>query len=297
MASERFILTLGKVLIAVAWADGDITQSEINTVKELLSRMREVTAKDWSQLEIYLSHPVSGEDRRRLISMLTAQIAWPSDKALALRLLKEMLDRGGKDVPAQREAIEHLQRAINGVIPIPLNVIIGFFKMLFVGAPAREKQLREFWENRIHYCVIHRLEEDGAQSELSDEDLRRLCLAAGLLVQVASVDNDITSEERRCVANTLCEMKDIGGMLASIITDAAATEFENGLDPFRLQQQMLAVTDHSGRLEFLDRLFSVAAADGEVSHDEVETIRQISQGLKIGHREFIQGKLQVSSGQ
>ena len=39
MPDRNLILSLAKVAIATAWADGEITQKEINSVKEVLMRL------------------------------------------------------------------------------------------------------------------------------------------------------------------------------------------------------------------------------------------------------------------
>ena len=85
MAREGLILTLGKVLIAAAWADGEITGEEKNCLKDLLFRLPEVSARDWAALEIYLDHPVGEEERGRLVAELISQISRPSEKDLALK--------------------------------------------------------------------------------------------------------------------------------------------------------------------------------------------------------------------
>jgi len=53
MANENVIKAIAKVMIAAAWVDGEITNDEINSLKDLLFRLPDMTASDWAELDIY----------------------------------------------------------------------------------------------------------------------------------------------------------------------------------------------------------------------------------------------------
>src|SRR3990172_3808217 len=95
MAKTNLIMALTKVIIAAAWADGEMTNEEINSLKDLLFRMPEMTARDWARLEIYMHSPVSEADRLRLVQELKASLSSPGDKALAISKLEEMAAADG----------------------------------------------------------------------------------------------------------------------------------------------------------------------------------------------------------
>jgi len=48
MNDEKLIITLAKVLIAGAWADGELTNEEINCVKDLMFNLPELNATQWA---------------------------------------------------------------------------------------------------------------------------------------------------------------------------------------------------------------------------------------------------------
>jgi len=70
MANEEMILTLAKVIIAAAWADGKVGHEEINALKDLLFNLRGINAKQWAELEIYLEAPITPEERAKLLDEL-----------------------------------------------------------------------------------------------------------------------------------------------------------------------------------------------------------------------------------
>ena len=75
MSDKNLILTLGKVIIAAAWVDGEITLEETNSLKDLLfwvphagyKQGLQITGRDWAMLEMYIQAPVGDAERARLI--------------------------------------------------------------------------------------------------------------------------------------------------------------------------------------------------------------------------------------
>ena len=73
MSDRDLILKLARVIIAVAWADGQISNEEINSLKDLLFRLRTSTfddsmqfsAQEWARLDMYIETPVGDEERAR----------------------------------------------------------------------------------------------------------------------------------------------------------------------------------------------------------------------------------------
>ena len=68
-----------------------------------------------------------------------------------------------------------------------------------------------------------------------------------------------------------------------------------GLDRHRLIAEYAADTDRDGRVELLDLLFGVAAADGAMKHPELEELRAISSALHLSHQQYIAAKLRAKN--
>jgi hypothetical protein len=47
------------------------------------------------------------------------------------------------------------------------------------------------------------------------------------------------------------------------------------------------------RVHLLDTLFSVAAANGNLTHAELEELRGISSGMHLSHRQYIEAKIRT----
>ncbi len=87
MAKSDAIMALAKVMIAAAWADGSVSHEELNSLKDLLFQLPEMTASDWAELDIYIESPVGDAERARLVADLQSSLKTSQDKDLALTMV------------------------------------------------------------------------------------------------------------------------------------------------------------------------------------------------------------------
>jgi uncharacterized tellurite resistance protein B-like protein len=73
----------------------------------------------------------------------------------------------------------------------------------------------------------------------------------------------------------------------------AVSQTAHLMDKHRLARQFASVCSPEERVQFLDVLFAVAAADGMASYKEIEEIRKISRSLKLSNEQFIEAKLRL----
>jgi uncharacterized tellurite resistance protein B-like protein len=81
------------------------------------------------------------------------------------------------------------------------------------------------------------------------------------------------------------------GDQAHFLVDVALLQVPADLDSFRLADEFAAVSDLDERGKLVDVLFAIAAADGEVTRDETETIRGLANAMVLTHERFIAAKL------
>ena len=290
------IISLAKVLIAAAWADGQISEDEELSLKDLLWRLPEVHARQWEELAIYLDAPVEAAERERLVAELRAQISSADQRELALSKLDEMVNADG--VVAEREqavvaeARAALESADVGLWGSLSRLLIGRRAEATAGAPNREKYLNDFVRNRVYYRLRQRLAAEGVVWDVSDAELRRLGLAGGLLALVAGVVDGVADEERTAMVATLRDAWSLPEASAALVVEVALSGGEP-LDFYRLVREFAEVTTAEERLRFLDALFGVAAADGAATFEEIEQIRLVALGLKLSHTEFIDAKMKL----
>lgn len=303
MASDsNLILTLGKVLAAAAWADHEITHDEVNSLKDLLFRLPELTGREWAALEMYIDSPVGAAERERLVEQLSQELRSAADKELALRALDELIAADGVVDEQEREAAETIRRQIEAVD----TSLVGQLGRLVSGslarrqarlesAPNREEHFEDYIKNKVFYGLRRRLALDGREIDLPEADLRLLSLAGGLMARVAHVDLEVRERELQAMVEALVSDWDLSEEQARFVAEVAVSEIGPDMDYYRLTRQFFAATDETRRAEFLKVLFRVADADGGVSHEEIEEIRAIANSLRLPHKRFIEAKLTIPS--
>jgi len=296
MSHSDTIMALGKVIIAAAWADGEVTYEEVNSMKDLLFRLPGLTSADWAELDIYIESPVDEAERERLVDDLKQKLRSGADKQLALQALEDLIAADGVITDEEREVAD----AIRAEIESASVGMLGLSKMLvnrrsnsLADVPNREQFLDDFVKNKVYYNLQRRLEAEGQSFSISDEDLRKLGLAGGLMGILAWVDNEITGDEVAAIEEAMQTQWGVSAAEAQLVAEIAVDETTKRLDLYRTTREFYNACSREEYLKMLDVLFAVAAADGMASYDEIEQIRKIADIFKLEHKYFIDAKLKI----
>jgi uncharacterized tellurite resistance protein B-like protein len=282
MPKPRVIMALAKVLIAAAWTDGTITNEEVNSLKDLLFHLPGMTAHDWSELDIYLDAPVEPDERARLVTELQEALTERSDREMAVAALEGLIQADGQVSDEERAVFQEVRSALEA----GNAKTFGHFGRMIRGpvqrrseavesAPNRELYLDDFVNNRIYYQLSHRWKKDLAELDLPEVTLRKLSLAGGLMARVANVDRQVTAEEFESMVVAVQRYLDLEREAAGYVAEVAVSAMSKDLDYYRLSR-IFQATSEEERVRFLDVLFAVAAADGILSHEEMDDIRQVA---------------------
>ena len=301
MSNKTFILDLGKLLIAVAWADGKLTNQEINALKELLFLLPEISGEEWMVLELYMESPVSEEERQKLLGRVLDGMTSTADKTLVLETLGKLIH--SEDVPKEAEAsiVESLRQDIEakstGILAHlinPLKRAIGSRVGHYSTEGGRESRIDDYIKNTIYYQLFSEMKTRGMTLSLSDQEIRKVCLAAGLMARVAWVDKAFCDQEQDSVTRTLADEWQLPKEEAQLIMEISHQRIMKGLDFVQLSKGFCECTTVSERKAFLRSLFAIANTAHKTSSEEIEEIRSISKGLELGHQDFIEAKLTIS---
>ena len=226
MAKENVVKAIAKVMIAAAWVDGKVTSEEINSLKDLLFRLPEMTASDWAELDIYIETPVDEDERMRLVETLRMELSTPEEKQLALDALDEIVSTDGEITENERELVEEVRPLIeNSDVSLlgPLSRLmrgsVRRHSRVIAEAPNREVYLDDFINNKVFYLVSRRLELEDEQVSIPESLLRKLSLAGGLMARVAYVDREVNEAEFDGMADILEEKWDVTPLEAALIAE------------------------------------------------------------------------------
>lgn len=300
MADKRFILELGKLLIAAAWADGTLSTTEINGLKELLFQLPDISGEEWMELELYMASPVGEAERQRLLDRVLGGMGSAADKALALETIEKLIPSGASERDQQTEVVQQLrddlEQGSGGFLEHlrrPFRRMLNLRGKHYSGEHDRESRLEDFIKNTIYFQVAMELRDRGIIFDLPDADIRKLCLAAGLMARVAGVDHVVSSEETTAMGEVLQRHWMLAEAQAHLVAEISHHRIFRGLDSVRLVKRFKELTTRTERKEFLHCLFEVANAADQTSFDEIEEIRNIAQGMDLSHQDFLDAKLAI----
>lgn len=300
MTRSNLIMTLAKVIIAAAWADGEVSHDEINCLKDLLFHLPDITGREWAMLELYLDSPVGEDERMRLVEQLTETMRTAADRDLAVAALENLIAADGVIDQDEKQAAKEIRTLIDkadvglfGALGRTIRGPLERRSAAISRAPNREEYLEDFIKNKVYYGVRRRLDLGDEDIDVPEADLRKLSLAGGMMARIAHVDEEVTDDEFSTMVKLLQDDWELSRDAAAFVTQVAVTEISKDLDYFRLTREFFTSTKEDERLRFVDMLFHVAAADGMATYREIEEIRLIAQGLKLTHKQFIDSKLKL----
>jgi uncharacterized tellurite resistance protein B-like protein len=305
MADDRTrILTLAKVLIASAWADGEITIEEQNCLKDIIFHLSApnlpLSAREWEMLEMYIEAPVGADERARLVADLQDAIQSSSERQFILNALQQMALADGVSGTEEQQVINEISEAVRQT---DAGILDGLNRLLrrslsrrsaaVANAPNRDAYFDDYLKNKVYYETNRILQEEGRSLDLSDEEMRKLGLAGGLMARIAKVDEVVSEKEFQAMVQIIAETWEVDEATAVFVATVAVSSLDVTYDYYRMTREFATITTLEERRRFLIALFLIAAADDGVSFDETEEIRLVQQGLNITHEEFINAKLRA----
>ena len=295
---KDFILDLGKLLIGIAWTDGRLHPEEINALKELLFLLPDISGEDWMQLELYMTHAVTDAEREDLLNRVLNGIRSVSEKELVLSTLAKlvMVEGGAANaevVDAIRQDLDSKNTGFWAHIISPLKQSLKSRAGYYSGTSAREDRIEDFIKNTIFYQLSSELKARDQKLDIPEKEVRKICLAAGLMAHVAWVDSEVCHREREAMGLGLQQLWNLPKDTADLITEMSQARIMHGLDLVRLTMGFCEYTSIEERKAFLRCLFAIANAADQTSYAEIEEIRHIAKALELPHQEFIDAKLTI----
>jgi uncharacterized tellurite resistance protein B-like protein len=278
-------LTLLKALAAIAWADGEMTESEKNILKRFYRKFH-LTQKQMDSMKPYLQSPVSKEEQNRLLKKLSHEFGSKQDREKVVAQLEEMAhaDKNLKDL--ERELLEDFARHLkkSSITQRTAGKIRNFFEAT-IFKPAHEKnpELHKYFRNKILKSVELKIGGDIAKMRISEDELYFICLFGTLLASVAHIDEDFHEEEKKALKRSLKERFEFTGKELELLLQVVEEQARRGFDFHEVTQEFIKLYSYNDRVNTVDCFFAVAVADGTISHDESEEIRRITKALRIPH--------------
>jgi uncharacterized tellurite resistance protein B-like protein len=286
MLTRADAIALLKVLIAAGWADSRLTQSEMNYIKSLAQRFRLAEA-DWLELEPYLEDPPQEKEIDAMFRDLLQRIATPAARDEVIRHLNEILKADAQMTAEEHDFIDQYTSILREASTV--NLLVGRMKGFFRKEPPPQTlDLDEFIRNKILFKLRRRI-----GTEQITPEMHRLCLLGGLMGIVAHADGEFHGNEADAIRRELDARHKFSEEALEVLMALIEEESVRGLDRSRLIAELFGKSSFEEKSETLDLLFAIAAADHGLTHAELETLRSISAGMNLSHRQYIDAKVRV----
>ena len=145
----------------------------------------------------------------------------------------------------------------------------------------------------IYYETNRILNEEGRSVDISDEEMRKLGLAGGLMARIAKVDQVVSDSEFETMVSVMAENWRLDRDAAVFVATVAVSSLDVTYDYYRMTREFATSTTIDERKRFLVALFQVAGAEDGASFDETEEIRLVARGTNVSHQDFIEAKLRA----
>ncbi len=286
MVRASTALALLKVLVTTAWADSELSQSELNYIKELARRF-DLDDSDWFELQPYIEDPVSDEEQMAVIQDLLSRIGSTSERGAVIRHIEGVINADDRVTAEEKDLLRRYEDIIKE--PSSLDLMMNRIKSLFQ-SPLRHSRVDvdEFLRNKILFKLRRRAGDDPITPEM-----HRLALLGGLMGIVAHADHDINERELQEIRRRLSENGNYDEGALDLLLTIIHEESVRGLDRYRMINEYAGNANLEERAELLDLLFAVGAADGALTHPELEELRAISSALHLSHKQYINAKVRA----
>ncbi len=288
-------LALMRVLIALAWADGEISNEEINFLKDFFYKF-DFSGEDWAKIELYLEDPIPPDEAEVLIQDFVQRLGGKKEREEVISLLEGLTSSDGVRHPEEEAFLKRFYALVRE--SGPASALIGGIKGLFRetllkqnNGSRRKEELDDFLNNRILFKVRRALEREKLDIEAHPNELAYASLFAGLLAFAASAHDPLSPPELKALGRSLKSIEGFNNETVTLIVSVVQDADAKNLDAFRMSREFYTRSSIEQRRQLLDCLFDVAGADDHLAHAEVEAARSIAYNLRFSHRDFIDAKV------
>ena len=298
---------MARVLAAMAWSGGQIQENEKRFLLRLLEDLG-LSPQERAQVTPILETPVTIEqfaalagefraagrseaERRgwfaQMRDRITAYPDCPPQEKRYLDLLRSWIDEEEIAAPSgPAEASRRLAPSVRGFLG-DLRRRAGE-----VGQGWRNSPVAAALGEALSLRVGHR----AAGEFLSPARRHFVTLYGALLYRVIRADNVVRPEEIDRLRVLLSEGFGFAGGEIEPVVSMIESEVAAGADRQHLCAEFNRITEMEDRLALVEALFAVALADGEMSPEEENEIRLISNFLWVETQEYVRLRRQALGG-
>ena len=291
-------LTFLKVMTTVAWADGEMTHSELNLLKSFIKKFN-LDKNDVRELKPYLEAPVSKTHQQELFKQLIAELASVEEKQEIIQAMSAMAEGKKKTSDEEVALVDQFTSWLkkSSFTTRSLGKVRNFFqRTIFVDAREKDPELEKYFKRKVIKKIELRSAKQGQKISLTDDEVYHICLLGTLLASVAQVDEIFDEVEEKALRKVLQENFSFTRQELGILFDVIVEQAKHGFDFHEVITETNQIITYNERVKLMDCFFAIAAADGKISLAESQQIRRITKAMHIPHQDFKESKIRALEG-
>ena len=288
-------MTFLKVLTTVAWADGEVSQSELNVLKTFYRKF-DLEKHEMDELKPYLLSPISKKENDVLYRQMIAELSSPQEKKEIVGALEEMVEAHKRMKSDERELVDQFSEWLekSSHTRRSFGRVRNFFQgTIFKHARDRDPDMEKYFKRRVLKKIELKSSHSKISTNLPEERLYFVCLVGTLMATIAHVDDHFDPAEKKALKRCLADQFSLKGKELTLLFEVVEEQARQGFDFHEVATELNRVASYNDRIHLMECLFEVAIADGEMAHGEAEEIRRITKALRIPHKTFIEYKVRA----
>ena len=291
MASFKH-LTFLKVLAVIAWADGEITESEKNILKKFYRKFG-LEKDDIREINPYLVAPIPTKEQERLFKQLAAELSSQNEKVEIIAELETIANAHRDMKTEENELVEEFIRLLKNTsfTKRSFGRVRNFFQAT-IFKPVHEKNpnVNQYFKNTIFKKLELKMKGSGLKLDLENDNIYFICLLGALLASVAQIDDHFHEEERKALQQILKKRFEFSAKEQKLVFEVIEEQAKHGFDFHEVVTEFNNRVSYKDRVSAIDGFWAIAMADGEISHAENNEVRRITKAMHISHHVFKESK-------
>lgn len=115
------------------------------------------------------------------------------------------------------------------------------------------------------------------------------------MIEMSRADHGVDEREQALIANALTKVFGLSAAQVSELLEHAEASADDATSLYEFTAVLNEQFDQAEKTHFVEQLWRIAYADGELEKHEAHLVRKVADLLHLRHREYIGAKLRAES--
>jgi uncharacterized tellurite resistance protein B-like protein len=306
MEQDKRQIAFIKALITAAWADGELSGGEIRKLSYYL-QLLDIRGPAYDELKEMLEHAMTPDEAIQVLEEQLQVLGTPAEQRTLLAAVEDLLVADEQLSEEEQGFLRKLKELTSNAVT-PASFVDQLRRMWSIapvppgggseqrgedaGDSAGDRPTERFFQRRLLEYFRGRIAVARARAGLpieaavTDRDLYRSIIWAGLLARVAHADKDLCPAEEQRLRDILATTAELPEPEVNALVETFCDEHVVDIDLRLLVAELGRLSGSETSESLLDSLFLVAGADGKLEDAELKVIQEIALGAGFSAEAF-----------